>query len=252
MIGLRILPLVIATEVAKLKRTLALRMAIVSPLVVVGLYFLVGLNGGGGLVRPGADPWASLTRATVQLWTLLMLPLFITLETSLLAGLEHNERNWKFLLSLPVPKWTIYVSKLVVAIVLVWLAHIVLVAGTMISGVALRDFSPKMTLTTLPVASIVWPLAKVSIAMLFAVSIQHWVSLRWPSFVAVMGFGMGAMVVGFIAVNSSTYGPWVPWSLTLHTLMPRGTFVISPMAYSTVMAAITAVAGAWHFTRSEM
>ena len=76
MSGLRILPLVIATEVAKLRRTLALRMAIVSPLVVVGLYFLVGINGGGALVRPGGDPWLSFTRNTVQLWTLLMLPLF--------------------------------------------------------------------------------------------------------------------------------------------------------------------------------
>ena len=252
MTGLRILPLVIATEVAKLRRTLALRMATLSPLVVVGLYFLVGMNGGGALVRPGADPWASLTRNTVQLWTLLMLPMFITLETSLLAGLEHNERNWKFLLSLPVPKWTIYVAKLIVTIVLIWLAHTVLIAGTMVSGAVLRQFSPKMSLTALPIATIAWPLAKVSLAMLLAVTIQHWVSLRWPSFVAAMGFGMGAMVVGFLAVNSAKYGPWIPWSLTLPTLMPRGTYMINPMAFSTVMAAVTAVAGAWHFTRSEM
>jgi hypothetical protein len=252
MTGLRILPLVIVTEIAKLKRTLALRMAILSPLVVVGLYFLVGMNGGGALVRPGADPWASLTRNTVQLWTLLMLPMFITLETSLLAGLEHNERNWKFLLSLPVPKWTIYVAKLIVAIVLVWFAHLVLVGGTLLSGMALRQFSPGLKLAALPVATITWPLAKVSLAMLLAVTIQHWVSLRWPSFVAAMGFGMGAMVVGFIAVNSAKYGPWIPWSLTLHTLMPRGPYPINPMTYSIVLAAVTAVAGAWHFTRSEM
>ncbi len=252
MTGLRMLPLVVATEVAKLRRTLALRMAIVSPLVIVNLYFLLGIAGPGPLVRPGADSWVLLTRNTVQLWTLLMLPLFITLETSLLAGLEHTDRNWKFLLSLPIPKWTIYVAKLLVAVALVWVAHAVLIGGTLLSGVLLRQFVPAMKLGALPIATIADPVWKVSLAVLFAITIQHWVSLRWSSFVAAMGFGMGAMVVGFLAVNSAEYGPWVPWSLTLHTLRPRGDFWISPMVYSAVLASLTAIAGAWHFSRSEM
>jgi ABC-2 type transport system permease protein len=88
--------------------------------------------------------------------------------------------------------------------------------------------------------------------VLLAITIQHWVSLRWSSFVAAMGFGMTAMVVGFLAVNSAKYGPWVPWSLTLHTLVPRGTAIINPMTYSAVAAAVVALAGAWHFTRHEL
>jgi hypothetical protein len=250
--GLRVLPLVLVTEAAKLRRTLALWMAVLAPLVIVGLYFLVGIAGPGPLVRPGTDSWVSLTRNTVQLWTLLMLPLFITLETSLLAGLEHNERNWKFLLSLPIPKWTIYVAKLIVAIALVWIAHGVLVAGTMLSGMVLKQFAPAMKLGALPVAQIAWPLAKVSVSLLLAVTIQHWVSLRWSSFVAAMGFGMSAMVAGFLAVQSATYGPWFPWSLTLHTLMPRGIAVNNPMVYSAVAGIVVAIAGALHFTRREM
>ena len=252
MIGLRVLPVVLFTEVAKLKRTLALGMAVLAPLVVVILYFFIGIAGGGPLVRPNSDAWVVLTRSTVQLWSLLMLPLFITLETSLLAGLEHSERNWKFLLSLPIPKWTIYVSKLIVAIGLIWVAHAVLVAATMLSGVVLRQFAPAMKLGALPIAQIAWPLTKVSLSVLLAVTIQHWVSLRWPSFVTAMGFGMTAMVVGFLAVNSADYGPWVPWSLTLHTLAPRGTRVMDPMTYSAVAGLVVAIAGAWHFTRAEL
>jgi hypothetical protein len=250
--GLRALPLVLLTEAAKLRRTLALWMAVLAPMVIVGLYFLVGIAGPGPLVRPNTDSWVSLTRNTVQLWTVLMLPLFITLETSLLAGLEHSDRNWKFLLSLPIPKWTIYVAKLIVAIALVWVAHAVLVAGTMLSGLALRQLSAAMKLGALPIAQIAWPLAKVSASLLLAVTIQHWVSLRWPSFVTAMGFGMCAMVAGFVAVQSATYGPWFPWSLPLHTLMPRGTAVNNPMMYSAMAGVIVATAGAWHFTRREL
>lgn len=250
--GLRALPLVLMTEAAKLRRTLALWMAVLAPMVIVGLYFLVGIAGPGPLVRPNTDSWVSLTRNTVQLWTVLMLPLFITLETSLLAGLEHSDRNWKFLLSLPIPKWTIYVAKLMVAIALVWVAHAVLVAGTMLSGLVLRQLAPAMKLGALPIAQIAWPLAKVSASLLLAVTIQHWVSLRWPSFVTAMGFGMCVMVAGFLAVQSATYGPWFPWSLTLHTLMPRGTAVNNPMIYSAVAGLVVAIAGAWHFTRREL
>ena len=249
--GLRVLPLVIATEAAKLKRTLALGMTVIAPMTIVILYFLVALAGAGGANRPGTDGWAFLTRNTVQLWTLLMLPLFITLETSLLAGLEHTERNWKFLLSLPIPRWTVYVAKLIVVIGLIWLAHAVLVAGTLLSGHVLRQFAPALKLGALPVSQIAWPLFKVSMALVLAVTIQHWVSLRWPSFVVAMGFGMCAMVVGFIAANSARYGPWIPWSLTLHTLVPRGTAMVNPMLFSTVAGLIVAIAGAIHFTRHE-
>ncbi|HUR20635.1 MAG TPA: hypothetical protein VMZ90_07495, partial [Vicinamibacterales bacterium] len=141
---------------------------------------------------------------------------------------------------------------LIVAIALVWVAHAVLVAGTMVSGLILRQFAPAMKLGALPVGQIAWPVAKVSVSLLLAVTIQHWVSLRWPSFVTAMGFGMFAMVAGFLTVQSASYGPWFPWSLTLHTLMPRGDATVNPMIYSALAGLVVAVAGAWHFTRREI
>jgi len=85
-----------------------------------------------------------------------------------------------------------------------------------------------------------------------AVAIQHWVSLRWPSFIAAMGFGMCAMVVGFMAVNSPEYGPWFPWSLTLHTLRPLPGAVIHPAVFSAIGAAVITVFGAWQFARRDV
>lgn len=249
--GLRVLPAVILTEYLKLRRTLALRMTVL-PLVVVFLYFLLGIFGTSSLVRQNPDVWSSLARNTVSLWTILMLPLFITLETSLLAGLEHTDRNWKYLLTMPVPRWTVYVSKFFVALTLVCLAHVVLFCGTMVSGLLLRALAPELKLGALPMHLVAWPLAQISVAVVMAVAIQHWVSLRWPSFIAAMGFGMCAMVIGFLAVNSQEYGPWFPWSLTLHTLSPRGTFVIHPTLYSAIGAVMVTVLGAWQFSRRDV
>ncbi|MEO8028105.1 MAG: ABC transporter permease, partial [Bryobacteraceae bacterium] len=106
---------VLRTEFLKLKRTLALWMVVVAPVVVVLLQFLVGYKGGERLSQ-GNDAWPAIVRNSVALWTILMMPLFVTLETSLLAGLEHTDKNWKTLLALPAPRWTIYASKLIVTI----------------------------------------------------------------------------------------------------------------------------------------
>jgi hypothetical protein len=46
----------------------------------------------------------------LDLWATLMMPLFITIETALIAGLEHSENQWKNLLAFPIPRWTIYIA----------------------------------------------------------------------------------------------------------------------------------------------
>jgi hypothetical protein len=243
---------VLASEVRKLRRTPALGMVFLAPFTIVILYFVVGLASPGPLARGGAERvWPSLIQNTVMLWTLLMLPMFITLETSLLAGLEHTERNWKFVLTMPMPRWMVYIAKLVVVVGMVWTAHLVLGVGTMISGVTLRTFSPELGLTTLPVWPLVESLTKVGASLLLGLSIQHWVSVRFPSFTVAIGFGMAAMVVAFIAANSATYGPWYPWSLPLHAIRPRPG-VVNPMWVSLAGAGVVAIAGAWHFHRRDV
>lgn len=251
MSGLRMFPQVLITEALKLKRTLALRMTIL-PLVVVFLYFLIALTSPQALGRQTTDVWASMTRNSVTLWTLLMLPLFITLETSLLAGLEHTDRNWKFILTLPMPRWTVYLAKFTITVALICIAHLVLIAGSMTSGLLLRQFAPQLKLGALPIALLAVPLGKITVAALSAVAIQHWVSLRYPSFISAMGFGMCAMVVGFVAVNSPEFGPWYPWSLTIHTLTPRPEAIINPMVFSAMAAVVITLLGAWQFTRRDV
>jgi len=66
-----------------------------------------------------------------------------------------------------------------------------------------------------PLRPLVAPMAKISIAVMLAFTIQHWVSLRWQSFTAAFGFGMTAMISGFLAVNSNVWGPRVPWSMPM-------------------------------------
>ncbi len=248
---------VFTTELMKIRRTLALWMVVVAPFVVVLLNFLVAFVGADQVSKRNPDVWAMVTRQTVGLWTVLMMPMFLTLETALLAGVEHTERNWKSVLALPPPRWMFYLSKLAVATGLLWAAHLVLVTGTLLSGEILATLRPVLKIQSLPLGGIVSPMLRVSAAALCATTIQHWVSLRWQSFTGALGFGMCAMFIGFMAVNSPDYGPWFPWSLSMYAIRTGSVAAAAADPSSRVLlvgiagAVVVAVAGAIEFSRRE-
>ena len=243
---------VLSTECLKLKRTLALWMVLVSPLVMILLEFAIAAKGARVFIAEGKDAWPPMVRQTVEVWTLLMMPMFVTLETSLLAGLENTGKNWKSLLALPAPRWTIYVSKLVVTISLLWAAHVVLIVGTIGSGMLLKSLYPSLSLGSMPLRPFVVPMLTVSVSALLAVAIQHWVSLRWPSYTVAMGFGMCAMIMGIFAVQSALLGSWFPWSLPIRAVLDTGGGQARIIAVAGIGAVIAATIGCWGFVRREI
>jgi hypothetical protein len=243
---------VLSTECLKLKRTLALWMVLVSPLVMILLQFAISYKGARVFLHDGKDAWPPMVRQTVEVWTLLMMPMFVTLETSLLAGLENTGNNWKSLLALPAPRWTVYVSKLVVTITLLWAAHAVLIGGTIGSGLLLKFLHPGLNLGRMPLRPFVIPMLRISVSALLAVTIQHWVSLRWRSFTVPMSFGMCAMIVGVFAVQSPVLGSWFPWSLPIRAVLDGASGAERITAVAAGGSILTGVAGCWDFVKREI
>jgi hypothetical protein len=77
----------ISAEMLKLKRTLALWLAIILPLVMVVLQFFIIYRHGIQYLDDGELVWFWIFRQTFNFWTLLGLSLFVTLETALLSNL---------------------------------------------------------------------------------------------------------------------------------------------------------------------
>lgn len=243
---------VLSTECLKLKRTLALWMVLVSPLVMVLLQFAISYKRAPLFIHDGKDAWPSMVGQTVEVWTLLMMPMFVTLETSLLAGLENTGKNWKSLLALPAPRWTIYVSKLVVTIALLWAAHAILIGGTIGSGMLLKLVHPKLSLGNMPLSPFVVPMLRVSLSALLAVTIQHWVSLRWHSYTVAMGFGMCAMIIGVFMVQSRALGSWFPWSLPIRAVLDGAAGLDRITTVAVVGAVLAATIGCREFVKREI
>src|SRR4051812_8426624 len=107
----------IYAETLKMKRTLALKIVVLAPVGVVVLTLFVASQAPYSTLRVGSraiDPWRALSRLNFQFWGLLMLPMYIALQTALMAGLDHADNQWKALFARPVPRWNTYVAKLLV------------------------------------------------------------------------------------------------------------------------------------------
>jgi ABC-2 type transport system permease protein len=199
----------IGMEVLKLRRTLALWASILVPLVVIAMTTALNLSRNiGGRFDPGAPPtvvpWdAFMLDLVLFLWCLVGLPLFVSLEAALLAGLEHRENTWKHLFALPIPRWTIYVPKLLVGFALVGLSSLVLAVGIGLEGQILLMLRPDLGLTRPIPWSVIFPRSfSFAPSVLLMLAVQTWVAIRWRSFTVAMGLGIGGTVTGIMLLRS--------------------------------------------------
>jgi hypothetical protein len=235
-------------ETLKLKRTLALSLAFIAPVLI---YWDRGSTQG----PVGRDTWISLAQNNLLFWNLLMVPLFTTLQTALLAGLEHAHKNWKHIFALPVSRGAIYVAKQVVATGLIGLSSLVLWAGIIVSGLVLRRVQPGIGLEH---AIPLWRILQYTLLAYFTswliIALHTWIGMRWPSFVVAMGVGIGATVVAVIVVQSDypLYYPWtLPATLTLQAIKD-GTFSYGWATLGTLGGFAACILGGLEFTRRDV
>lgn len=216
---MRALARALSAEALKLRRTLALWITAVAPLVVVLFQVVNLLERGQALVRADGA-WAAYTRGTLALWGLFMLPLYIALETALLAGMEHGHGGWRHLFALPVPRWAILGAKQLTALLALLTATAVLVGGTLIGGWALSLLAPDLGFAATPdVAALARDAGALFLAAWLLLALQSWVALRWPSLVVALGVGVGGTFVALFAAGSR-HLRFFPWSLPIRATTP--------------------------------
>lgn len=209
-------------ELFKLRRTLAFWASLLAPFLVIVMTTGLSLSRSTGarFLSGQATPWDGMMGIVLTLWCLVGLPLFVALVTALLAGLEHREHVWRRLFALPIPRWTIYMAKLLVGCGLLCLSSCVLTVGVALEGVLIHTLRPDLGLT-LPIPWDLVLLRTLSLtgASLLLLAVQTWVAIRWRSFVVALGLGIGGTVATAVLKNvvgsSSPFAPvasFLPWS----------------------------------------
>ena len=131
----------LVAETMKTKRTLALAMTVLAPLIIAVLQVAVPAAASrvSAVDRRPEKAWLSFSKSTLVYWSLLMLPLYITLETTLLSGLDHNQNHWtRVVHHAGARRWAFYAAKVLVAMALIALSNVVMLGWMLLDGAVLQ------------------------------------------------------------------------------------------------------------------
>ena len=201
----------LSVELLKIRRSLALLMMFVIPLVVVVLNVLIMVRQ-HELPAITASHWAMYWYGSSGLWCYFMLPLYIALITGLLNGQEHRNQTWRMMLALPVSQLQLFVVKGFLAWLFVMGASTIMALGAILGAGLLVLFGATaqgaVDFAMLPF------MAKLAVSCLPVIAIQHAVSWRFQNIVLPLAIGVIA-TMGITQIGSSSSWVYYPWAYSL-------------------------------------
>jgi len=243
----------LSAETLKLKRTLALGLAFLAPLSIG--FLLVVMYAEQGPPDGQTGHWMSLIQNGYVLWSLLMLPFFITLQMGLLANIEHGNKAWKLLYAQPLPRWAVYAAKQTISLGLIALSMAVFVAVMFLAGRLLQRINPAFRFDQpFPWDTVALATTVSFLASWLIVAFHLWFSIRVPSFVAAMAVGVVGTVAAVLVIQSEKYGPYYPWTLagvSALNALHGDSFAIS-LAIGVTGGLAIALLGCWDASRREV
>lgn len=193
----------LAAEFLKLKRKWAWFLIFLGPFGVVALQALnFGVRYEYLTSRYADDLWGGLL-GNVQSLVPAVLIMGMAIITSIVAYVDHENRSWKHLLSLPINKYSLLLAKFIVSIVLLGVASLLLVVGTVILGISL-----KFGVDSIPLIEIMKMAFFSYLAALPILALQLWIAVIYSHQGA-------AITIGILGALFSTYSfkmpDWVIW-----------------------------------------
>jgi hypothetical protein len=225
----------VAVELLKIRRSLALLMLFVIPLVVLLLNF-VTLVKRYNIDYLDARLWLIYWNGITGMWGYFMLPLYMALITGLLNGQEHKNQTWRLMLTLPVPQLQLFIVKGILAWLFVVSSTLVLMAATALTVGALGLAGARME-GAFPL-ELLSMLGKVALTCLPVLVLQHAISWRFQNLVLPLAIGVIA-TMGAQQIGNSTYWVWYPWSYPAMAMLGSD---VARQQHAMMLAALVGVA----------
>lgn len=196
-------------EFLKTRRSLALLMVFVCPLVVVLLNFLIQMK------SKRTVNWDMYWMGQTAVWTYFMYPLYIALLTALLNGNEHRNGTWRVMLTLPISSAQLYIAKFLLAWLLLLVSNIALFIFSAVSIQVLGAIGvDTVGAYHYAFATSLWALMVSALPILV---VQHWVSWHVPNIVAPLTLSVIA-TMGILQVGQSKDWIYHPWTYVMAAL----------------------------------
>lgn len=247
----------LSAEIYKLRNSYPLWLALGGTAGVVFGFFALHLAMGQAWMPERADayPWPQYFFNHYREMARLLLPLFIVIQASLACVLEWRVDAWKNLLTLPVPRYTIYGSKYLVLLGLFIAAHLVFMVGMLGTGALLGWLRPGTGLLDYPpdleyLARLAF---KTVVSILGLLALQLWISVRFPSFIVALTIGILCFVGASLLGPDYIFFPYVyPIFYPLATDIDNGAWWDAGGLVSAAYAVVFLCLGAWDFERRTL
>jgi ABC-2 type transport system permease protein len=236
----------LAVEILKLRRSLALLLCATAPSFVALLMFLMALD------RKQPVTWEQLAGGAGGFWATFMLPMTVTALTVLVTQIEHGPKGWNAVLAAPVARWRTFLAKAVVVLGLVGAMTAALWALAHLVGFGVEQIKGDAHVTGAPSpAKLAQMLGKMYAAGVLLVVVQLWTALRFRSFVPPLVLGIGGTFVAAMAYQSE-YGVYLPWLLPVNAALATEAWRNTAGLYLGLFGGIAAlVAMLIHMSRYE-
>lgn len=160
--------------------------------------------------------WELLLSMMSVIHGLLFLPVLSGIFAALICRYEHQDGGWKLLLSLPVTRMKVYLSKYVMIIVLLGVVQLLFLMCLLGMGWIREATAP------VPWSILLRSVFGGWIACLPLAALQLAVSQGWSSFGAPLALNVSFTIPNILIANSTTYGPYYPWVQPALAMTPYG------------------------------
>ena len=236
----------LAVEAIKLRRSLALLLAVAAPTLVAVFVFC-------NLLRMDKPLPGEMTLSTsAAIWAFFMLPMSVTALTALVAHTEHGPRAWDTLRALPVPRWHLVAAKAVGVLALVAFMSLVLAALTFAAVASASWIKPAIAPTgALDALAFLALLGRIFLAAWLLVAVQLWIALRYASFVPALATGIGGTFFAVVA-TSAKVGVLLPWQIPVNQLASDPLRVQVALAIGLGGGGVALLAILWQLARRDV
>lgn len=192
-------------ELLKLKHSKILNIVMFVPLFFVILGFSNFLRYRELFTEKGQNVWQQIYTQSSMFYGLFLIALFITIIMAILVRIENSEDNFKRILTLPVKRSDIYISKLTVGCGIVFLNLVIFMILTIVAGVITAPSSVSMPM------NLIYSPMLCFIASLPVIAIQYYLSMKFSNIAIPLGVGV-VFSLPSILINNTKYWILFPWT----------------------------------------
>ncbi|MDM5250917.1 MULTISPECIES: ABC transporter permease [unclassified Lysinibacillus] len=195
----------VLNEYMKLRRQWLWAVLIIVPLVSCLLGYNNFFTYQDILVQKDDNEWTEAWTQASLFYGMIMLPILSGFYCSISCRNENSGGGWKQMLALPPSRIMIYIAKMILILILVFVTQLVLVSEFIITGLilGLHDSIPWFFLFKVLVLGF--------LAVCALVAIQLWMASQIKSFVTPISINVALTLLAFVTVGSEL-GNFYPWA----------------------------------------